>query len=146
MDRICRRATLAFVAVSFVGFVDAAYLTVQHYFGTVVPCALTGGCETVLTSPYAVVGGIPVALTGALYYLALFFGAILYLSNNNRNTACLLSWLTFTGLGVSLYLVYLQVFVIEAICLYCMASAIFSASLFILGRVILKRNVELPAG
>lgn len=126
--------------VSFVGFSDAAYLTFEHYRGEVVPCDLTGGCETVLTSSYATVLGIPVSLVGALYYLVLFFAAIVFASSGDKRIAAAASWLTLAGFGASIYFVYLQLFVLEAICLYCMTSAASSTVLFVLGFIFLRNR------
>lgn len=126
--------------VSFVGFSDAAYLAFEHYRGGVVPCDLTGGCETVLASAYATVLGVPVSLLGALYYLVLFFAAIVFASSGDRRIATAASWLTLGGFGASIYFVYLQLFVLEAICPYCMTSAASSTVLFVLGFIFLKNR------
>ena len=47
------------------GLADALYLTIEHLAGRSVPCSVTGGCEEVLTSSYAVIAGIPLAAVGA---------------------------------------------------------------------------------
>jgi len=58
---------IAFAVVALLGFVDATYLTVEHYRGVVPPCT-TAGCEIVLTSEYSVLFGVPTALFGSVYY------------------------------------------------------------------------------
>lgn len=121
------------VIVAFLGFLDATYLTVQHYMNTVPPCSATQGCERVLTSQYATVAGIPVALGGVLYYLAVFVLAFWMMMNGLRKTIPLLFGLTIIGLVTSAVLVYLQLGVLQAICLYCMGSAISSTLLFVFG-------------
>ena len=68
-----------FVAALFaiIGIADSIYLAVHHYTAEPVPCGITGGCETVLTSSYAEISGIPIAAFGALAYFAAFSFAIL---------------------------------------------------------------------
>ncbi len=56
-----KRAALIVLGLAVIGLADAVYLTVKHYLGGSVPCSLTEGCDTVLTSNYAVFGGLPVA-------------------------------------------------------------------------------------
>src|SRR3989344_1549030 len=129
-----------FLFMAFIGFADAAYLTAKHYAGLIPPCSLVNGCETVLTSPYATVAwNIPIALVGAVYYLMLVISGVAYL--DTKNTAVLKSaaYFTVAGFLTSLVLVSLQFFVIQALCLYCIASAITSMLLFILGIVILRK-------
>src|SRR5687768_14106315 len=65
----------AFVAL--IGLADSVYLTVHHLTSTPVPCSMIEGCETVLTSAYAVIAGIPIAAFGALAYFIAFSLAIL---------------------------------------------------------------------
>lgn len=135
----------AFLIVAFIGFADAAYLTVKHYAGVIPPCSLVNGCETVLTSPYATIfGTVPIALAGALYYLALFIGGILYLDTKNTAVLKPIMYFTVVGFVTSAVLLFIQIFIIKALCLYCIASATTSALLFILGILIL-RNIKKSA-
>src|SRR3989344_7528993 len=102
---------------AIIGFADAVFLTTQHYLGNIPPCSVVEGCETVLTSPYATLLDIPVALFGILFYLII-------LIKPNR-------LLAFCGFLASLALLYLQLFVIKAICLYCMVSLVTSTGIFV---------------
>lgn len=124
---------IAVLIVSVAGFLDAAYLTVEHYSGTIPPCSVVEGCETVLTSTWATVAGIPVALAGALYYLLIFVLSVIYLDTRSRSIGSWALKLTPLGFIASLWFLYLQAFVIEAFCLYCLGSAITSTLLFALG-------------
>ena len=65
------------VLVSLVGLADATYLTVQHITGESVRCTIVSGCSEVLSSSYATVQGIPLALIGAAGYFAVFSLALL---------------------------------------------------------------------
>ncbi len=127
---------IAFIVVSFLGFLDATYLTAQHYLGTIPPCVITTGCETVLTSEHSVIFGIPTALIGTVYYLLLFFLAIFSL-DMKREVIRLAAFFAPIGFLASLYFVYLQLFVIKEICSYCIVSATTSTILFILGLFII---------
>jgi uncharacterized membrane protein len=130
----------SFLIVALLGFADAAYLTAKHYAGAIPPCSLVNGCETVLTSPYATpIGNVPLALIGATYYLLLFLAAIAYGDTRKELFIKSAAYMTWAGFFVSIGLVTLQLTIIDAVCLYCMASAASSAILFVLGMVILKK-------
>lgn len=144
-------ANFTFLPVSFLGFLDASYLTIKHFVGTPLPCSILRGCEEVTGSQYSMIGGIPVALLGAIYYLTIFVLVILYLNKKKsslRNAdgniddddglLRLIARLTIIGVLASLWFVFLQVFVIKAICLYCIFSAITSFLLFAFGIYVLK--------
>ena len=108
--------------LALVGLTDALYLTVQHLSGRSVPCSVTGGCEEVLTSAYAVVAGIPLAALGAAAYFSAFSLSILA-AFGYRSAARLLLPLVATMVLVSVWLFYLQAFVIRAFCQFCLLSA-----------------------
>lgn len=140
MKQIPNTLLVVFLLVAFIGFADATYLTAKHYIGEIPPCSIVSGCETVLTSPYAtIVWNIPVALMGAFYYFVLFMGGILYVDTKNSIIIKIAAYFTAVGFIISVILVCIQIFVIRALCLYCIVSAITSTVLFILGVVILKK-------
>ncbi len=128
----------AFLAVSFIGFIDASYLTVSHYTGADLNCNLTDGCGQVTSSEYSVIFGIPLALLGLFYYLSVFILSFLYLDIKKPEIFDFIRPLTVAGVLASAWFVYLQIYVIEAICQYCMLSALTSTILFILAMVSLK--------
>ena len=111
------------LVLSFLGFLDAAYLTIVHFQNQIPPCT-TDGCETVLTSSYAEIWGIPIALFGGLFYISVFF---LVLADRKGLTLLL----TGVGFVVSAVLFCLQLFVIDAFCTYCLVSAGITTLLFI---------------
>ena len=108
--------------LALLGLTDALYLTIQHMSGQSVPCSVTGGCEEVLTSSYAVVAGIPLASIGAAAYFTAFSLSILA-AFGYRSAAKLLLPLVGTMVLVSVWLFYLQAFVIRAFCQFCLLSA-----------------------
>lgn len=128
--------TFALIAAiaAIAGLIDSVYLSVKHFAEEVVPCSLITGCETVLTSAYAEIYGIPLALFGAVAYFLAFSLAILTYFGNRR------MWFFFGCLSVlmllfTVWLVYLQAFVIEAFCQFCLISAATTLTLFILAIV-----------
>lgn len=135
---------LFFPVLGAAGFVDATYLTVKHFLGGPIPCSILKGCEQVTTSQYSTVFGIPVALLGAFYYLTILVLAAIYFDSKKTSVLKLLACLTPFGFLASLIFVYLQIFVIKAICLYCMVSAATSTILFILGMIYLTKHRKQP--
>lgn len=123
----------AFMIVSFSGFMDALYLSIQHFRGLPIICTILEGCNKVASSIYAEILNIPVAYMGVAYYFLIFLMALWFLASKNRNTFHLMSGFTIVGFLASIWFVYLQVFIIKAICFYCMISALTSTLLFILG-------------
>lgn len=119
--------------LGFIGFVDAAYLTADHFLTLPLPCTFNNGCDTVLTSAYATIAGIPISLLGVLYYLfVLSLSLSLYTSTNPRvRAARLILMATSIGVIASAYLFYLQIAVIHALCMYCLGSATTTILLFI---------------
>jgi uncharacterized membrane protein len=115
-DRPLRRAI---AALAVIGLGVAGYLTYVHYAGTTPLCLASGGCETVQGSPYAELLGVPVALLGLLGYLAIL-ASLLVPGEAGRAAGALLA---LVGFGFSAYLTYRELFTIDAICTWCMASA-----------------------
>lgn len=115
--------------VALVGLADSAYLTIKHFTNEPVPCSLIEGCEMVLTSPYAEIGGVPLAVLGAAAYFVAFSLAMLAVFGNR------LAWTAFSIQAVlmaafSVWLLYLQGAVIGAFCQFCLISATTSLLLF----------------
>lgn len=116
--------------ISLIGLADSIYLTIHHLAAEPVPCSIVSGCETVLTSAYAEIAGVPLAGFGALGYFAAFALSVLAAFGNSR------AWSLFGGLAVIMVLVtcwllYLQAFVIGAFCQFCLLSAGTSFALLI---------------
>jgi uncharacterized membrane protein len=112
------RAASAAVAVAGLGI--AGYLTVVHYSGATPVCAVAHGCETVQRSGYAELAGVPVALLGLAGYAAIL--ASLAVEGERARTANAL--LALAGFGFSAWLTYVEVVRLDAICIWCVGSAI----------------------
>ena len=120
MKRRRRGLRLVLGALAVAGLLISAYLTWVHYAGVAPVCVGgSGGCETVQTSSYATILGVPVAALGLVGYSGLLLSAFL------RGEASLYLGLLVALVGTlfSAYLTYLEVFVIHAICEWCVASA-----------------------
>ena len=117
--------------VSLVGLADAIYLTVEHVTGQSVRCTIVAGCSEVLSSQYAVVAGVPLAAIGAAAYFGVFSLATLA-AFGYRVAGKLLTALVLAMFLVSLWLIYLQAFVIHAFCQFCLLSAAVTTALLII--------------
>jgi uncharacterized membrane protein len=109
------RAIVALLALTGAGV--AAYLVYARYTGTRLACT-TGGCETVQHSKYAKAAGIPVAVLGLAAYLAVFATALVA----RLEAAAIGAAIVLGGLAFGVYLIVIQVAVIDAICQWCLAS------------------------
>ena len=109
--------------VALAGLADSTYLTIHHITAEPVPCSIITGCETVLTSTYAEFSGIPLAAFGAAAYFVAFSLALLAAFGNRT------MWTLF-GVQVvvmsifTVWLLYLQGYVIGAFCQFCLISAV----------------------
>jgi uncharacterized membrane protein len=106
--------------LAVLGALISAYLTWTHFAGLTPVCSGSGeGCETVQSSRYASILGMPVALLGLIAYGGLIFSAVLW-----REAGLYLGFLiSLVGTLFSAYLTYLEIFVIGALCQWCLASA-----------------------
>lgn len=138
--------------VALAGMFVALYLTLYKlgYIGTLV-CAV-GSCETVQTSKWATFLGFPVGGWGVAYYVAVFALALAGLAPALADRAWLsrlLLGITAFGVLFSLWLTYLELFVIHAICQWCVISALLAVALFVISWLDLRdatRWAEAVAG
>lgn len=111
-----------FLALTFVGFLDALYLAIKKIYSGPISCFIFTGCETVQNSVYGNFIGIPVAFWGAGFFLILMFLIIRFIEARNRAILKLFFYLTIPGAAFALYLFFLQFFVIKALCIYCIIT------------------------
>ncbi len=141
-DKPSRRATILYGVAAFVALIglgDSLYLTIQHITGQSVRCTITSGCSEVLSSPYAVVRGIPLALIGAIAYFTVFTFATLA-AFQYKLPGKLLTPLVALMFLTTLWLLYLQAFVIHHFCQFCLLSALVTTTLTVLIFIAPKRN------
>ena len=120
---------VAAVIVALIGVTDAVYLTVHHYTAEPVPCGAEFDCGAVLSSAYSEIGGVPLALFGAIAYFIAFSLALLTAFGDRR------MWKLF-GVQITLmavfsgWLIYVQAALIGAFCQFCLLSAATTLTLF----------------
>lgn len=123
------------LVLSFSGFVDATYLTISHFRGTSLLCNLSNGCDQVTNSAYSTMLGLPVALLGLIFYLAVFILMIAYLDIRKEFLAKTVFWLSIISFCFSLWFVTIMTFILKAFCQYCLVSASISSVLFIVNLI-----------
>lgn len=113
------------------GTAISVYLLVADFVLGGAELCLTGhGCDVVRESRYSSIGGVPVSLLGVVGYAAMASAVLLPLGR--RAKWSLVFWLSAAAVGFSAYLTYLELFIIEAICSWCIASAAIAAAVFLL--------------
>ena len=116
---------IAAMLVALAGVCVAGYLTWVHFDDAALVCVAGGGCETVQESEYSEVAGVPVALLGLGTY-AVLLGLLVWDTASARLAAATLA---LVGLLFSMYLLILQLFVIDAVCVWCLANDVVIAPL-----------------
>ncbi len=133
---IKRHTFFVLLILSLIGLSDALFLTYEHYNPlSIPPCPVNAvvDCGKVIRSAYAVIYGIPLGLFGSIYYLFFLIFIALNLSKKYSRAAKVLMVLASTfAFLFSIYLVYIQIFLIKAICIYCMISALTSTLIFLI--------------
>ncbi|MEK7166715.1 MAG: vitamin K epoxide reductase family protein, partial [Patescibacteria group bacterium] len=121
-----------------IGIIDAFYLTQVHFQNIIPPCTnhlIFTDCGAVLKSSYSVIAGVPLALIGLIHYSLLAVVMVMVLLYNHKRIKQFAVIQTAFGFASSCYFVYLQLFVLHAICLYCMVSALVSTTIFVLAQL-----------
>jgi len=113
-------ARAASAAVAVIGLGIAGYLTAVHFAGGTPACAVAHGCATVQQSKYAELAGVPVALLGLLGYA----GVLASLARDGESARTVTAFLSLAGFGFSGWLTYVEVARLDAICSWCVASAV----------------------
>jgi uncharacterized membrane protein len=138
--------------LSLAGIGVAGYLTFVHWFDKPIACPGFGTCAAVAQSDYAWIGGVPVAFLGLLGYIALTAVCAFWLRAGNRFDIwpLLAIWgISVAGVAYSAYLTYVELFVIDAVCVWCVTSATIMTVIFLAatgGLLTLGRDSDLFAG
>ena len=111
--------------IALAGLADAVYLTVVAMTGETAACAGSTGCIEVLGSPYARIAGVPVAYLGVLGYFAAF-GFATFAGFGSKRAQKLFALTVGAMFAMTLWLLYVQAFVLHAFCRYCLFSAAFT--------------------
>jgi uncharacterized membrane protein len=130
------------VVFTILGALDALYLLIFKLTGNSHMCLGNGGCHDVNFSSYSVIYGIPVSVFGLSAYLAIL--CILFLEGRlkiaKENGPVAIFGISLGGVAFSAYLTYLEIYVIHAICPFCVASAILITLIFILAIIRLVKQ------
>ena len=132
------------VVLSFVGLANSFYLVQAHISGEPLNCSILNGCNVVAASPYSIVLGVPLASWGVLFYFGIFVVAATMLMVRVRVLSHFFVFVTGLGFLASLYFTYLQVYVIKAVCMYCVLSAILATVLLLIALLIIRMPKEKP--
>jgi uncharacterized membrane protein len=136
-DRLLR---LALLVVAAVGIGVSSYLTYVHYQPAALICTAGGGCEAVQDSKYAVLAGIPLGVLGLAAWIAVL-GLTIW---NSELARTLTAALAVSSVAFAVYLVILQLFVIDAICVWCMANDVVLIPLLAVLALLRLRTAETP--
>jgi uncharacterized membrane protein len=130
------------VFFTILGAADAVYLLIYKITGNPHMCLGNGGCHNVNFSPYSEIRGIPVSVFGICAYLAIL--CILVLERRvkiaKENGPLAIFGISLAGVVYSAYLTYLEIYVIHAICPFCVVSAIAITFIFILAIIRLVKQ------
>jgi uncharacterized membrane protein len=130
------------IALACLGLLDSIYLLIYKLTGNSNLCLGNGGCHDVNFSPYSEIGGVPVSLLGVLAFLVIL-GILLLEGRNNfikENGPLAILGISLTGVLFVAYLTWLEIFVIEAICPFCVVVAITTVLIFILAVIRLVKQ------
>lgn len=141
-------AVILILVASFCGLANSAYLTQHEKDGTPLLCNVENltGCNVVASSPYSYIFGISLAEYGLLFYGLLFALAALELVLFDRLLRRVIQGIALFGLFASIYFTFLQVVVINALCIYCIASAVLALLIFFFAWLIepVRRRATTP--
>lgn len=129
--------------LALIGVGDASYLTAHHYLGAPLRCGVGFDCTAVTSSAYATWFGVPVALLGVIFYVAVLILSLVAIEGKESKIgkralgyACLIAP---AGIIASLWFVGVQAFILKAWCQWCLLSAATSTALFFCSFVYYRR-------
>ena len=139
------RLPLLLAAMALAGLGISGYLTIAHWGKTPIVCAAVGDCEFVNASAYATLGGLPVSGLGALAYVGLTAAAVAWWVRRDDERLPILYWgVALAGFGYAAYLTYIELFVLKAVCVWCMTSAaLLTVSLILSTMALLRESADL---
>ena len=125
---------ICIIVLTSLGLLDALYLSDMALTGSELACSIAGldGCNVVAQSVYSQFLGIPLAVYGVIFYSLLLLAIIVSLYRVSIGTKRLVFFIALAGALFSSYFMYLQFFVIKALCIYCIGSAFVAYILAIL--------------
>jgi uncharacterized membrane protein len=137
---------LILAVLDVAGLLVAGYLSVVALSGGVPSCGLLGGCEQVALSEYSRVAGIPVAVFGVVLSIALLGLALAWWKTDIYGLLLAHYGLSLVGVIFDGYFLYLQVFVIGAVCIWCLTYEVSLLLRFLIALVVWYRQPKPDAG
>lgn len=142
---VLRSLTLVF---SILGIADSVYLAEHALTGTALSCGIVSGalsgCNTVAQSAYSHVFGIPLGVYGVIFYVLVLLMTLSLYARESRGRLQALFILGIIGMLMSFYFEGVQVFLIKALCIYCLGSFILSLGIFATSFALVRRRPETP--
>ena len=141
MDKWLYRAALALVIV---GLLVSIYMTIYKVTSNDSMCLGSGDCSTVNASRYSEVNGIPVAAIGLLGYVAIL-GVLVFENRNSffrQNGTLLVFGMALTGFIFTIWLIYVELALLKAICPFCVTSQVAMTIIFIISVIRLIKNPQ----
>jgi uncharacterized membrane protein len=137
-----RRSAAAMALLSVIGLAVATYLAITKLTGGAPVCGPLQGCETVASSDYSEVVGVPVAVFGVGFSIVLVALTVAWWRLSDRRALLGAYGLGLLGTLVVAGLTYLELFVIHAVCVYCVVYAVTVVSGFVLAALALRSAAE----
>ncbi len=141
---------LILAVLDVIGLLIASYLSIVELQNEVPVCGPLHGCETVATSPYSRINGVPVAVYGVCLSLVLLTLAITWWRTNLYILLLAHYGLSLAGVLFEIYFLYLQVFVIGAVCVWCTSYGLSLILRFVIALFVWLRGnptvIEEPGG
>jgi uncharacterized membrane protein len=141
MDKWLYRTSIALVII---GLLVSIYMTIYKITSNDAMCLGSGDCSTVNASQYAEVNGVPVAVVGVMGYAAIL--GLLYLERRGgyfkQNSTLLIFGLALTGFLFTVWLIYVEIALIRALCPFCITSQIAMTLIFIISILRLIRQPQ----
>ncbi|MDQ3239236.1 MAG: vitamin K epoxide reductase family protein [bacterium] len=125
---------------ALLGLLVSIYLLYVYQFSAPLPCT-NHGCDLVRYSKYAYIFALPVPLYGVGFYLTVLGVNVLLLRKKSSRLNLLLTLLGWSGFIFSVYLTYLEIYVIKAICSWCVVSAITATMILVIQLIPKKENI-----
>jgi uncharacterized membrane protein len=138
-----KRLSQIIIGLAIIGLLVSIYMTIYKFTSNDSMCLGSGDCSTVNSSRYSEVNGIPVALIGVIGYAAIL--GIHWLERRNdffeENASLILFGVSLIGFLFTLWLIYVEIALIKALCPFCLASQVTMTIIFILSVVRVVRQL-----
>jgi uncharacterized membrane protein len=135
-----RRSGLFGAAIALLGLAVAGYLSVVKLAGQLPVCGPLRGCETVALSEYSDIGSIPIALLGVVFSALTLALQLIWWRRGERRALLAAYGLGLFGILFVAYLTYLELFVIHAVCVWCVVYALTVAAGWLVTAAALRRT------